>query len=87
MSTNITPLFKIHATYDISSIHLRKPNVYSYKNQTRDQQKIPANFKSTIQKTSDGQQDKSYRFYLEEREGIEKEDEYLFRVKEKNKSD
>ena len=35
--TNITPLFKVHVTYDISSIHLCKSNVYGFENQTRDQ--------------------------------------------------
>ena len=54
-SANITPLFKVHTTYDISNIHPCKSNIYAYENQTHDQQKISMNFKSTTQNTSDGQ--------------------------------
>ena len=68
------PLFKVHVTYDISSKHPHKSNVYAYENQTRDQQKIPANFKSTIQNTSEKQLDKEYWFSLQEGEGREKEE-------------
>ena len=48
--------------------------VNMYKNQTRDQQKIPTNFKSTTQNTSDGQLKKKYRFCLQEEGGVDKEE-------------
>ena len=65
-STNITPQFKVHVT----SAHPHKSNMYAYENQTRDQQNIPANFKTPTQNTNKGQLDKSCRFCLQEEEGI-----------------
>ena len=81
--TNITPLLTVHVTLDISSIHPRKPNVYTYENKTRDKKQIPANFKSTTQNNSHRHLDKKCRFHLQEGEGREKEEECLCRVRRK----
>ena len=76
------PLFKVHATDDITCIQPHKPNVYTYENQTRDQQKIPMNFESTTQNTSDGQLAKKCRFCFQE-EGRGKCEECLCHVRKK----
>ena len=76
------PKGKIYKTKSLGHYITRKPNAYAYENQTSNQQKIPTNFKSTTQNTSDRQLDKKYWFCLQEGEGSEKE-ECLFRVRRK----
>ena len=86
-STKVVPLFKEYTTYDISSIHSRKSNVYAYENQTRDQQNISANLKSTTHNTSDGQLDKSCRFLSPRRRRNRKVRIIHFVLKKKKKKE
>ena len=82
--SNIMQLFKVHATYDINSIHPRKSNVYAYENQTRDRRNIPVNFKSTTQNFSDGSWISRFDF-VSKKEKEEKKKNAFVVLKEKKK--